>query len=68
MAEVEGDIEDVDGIIRVTTIRVHYRAAIPRGSREKAERALEVYAAKCPAYMSVKDCLEVTSTAEFEEA
>ena len=58
----------MEGIIRVTTIRVHYRATIPQGSREKAERALEVYAMKCPAYVSVKDCLKVASTAELVEA
>jgi uncharacterized OsmC-like protein len=57
----------VDGVIRVTAIRVHYRAAIPPGSREKAERALKVYAEKCPAYMTVRNCLSVTSTAELKE-
>jgi len=67
VAEVEGDIEDVGGVIRVTTIRVHYRLKIPRGSREKAERALETYAKACPAYMSVRDCIGVASTAEMEE-
>lgn len=67
MADVEGDIKDVDGVIRVTTIRVHYRFKIPRGSREKAERALETYARACPAYMSVRNCIEVASSAEMME-
>ena len=55
-------------MIRITKIRVHFRASIPAGTREKAERALKVYADKCPAYVTVKDCLDVTSTAELEEA
>lgn len=67
MADVEGDIEDVDGVIRVTSIRIHYRLKIPRGSREKAERALETYARSCPAYMSVRDCIGVASSAEMTE-
>ncbi len=54
-------------MIRVTAIRVHYKASIPRGTREKAERALKVYAEKCPAYVTVRDCLAVTSTAELRE-
>jgi uncharacterized OsmC-like protein len=64
---VEGDIEDVDGVIRVTTIRVRYRLTIPPGSRERAERALETYAKACPAYMSVRDCIGVASSAEMAE-
>ena len=31
VAEVEGDIEDVDGVLRITKIRLHYRLDIPSG-------------------------------------
>ena len=54
-------------MLRVTAIRVRYRARIPRGSREKADRALERYAERCPAYNSVKECIEVSSTADWTE-
>lgn len=60
VADVEGDIEDVDGVLKITQIRLHYRLKIPAGSREKAERALATYADKCPAYQSVKGCIECT--------
>jgi len=65
---VEGDIEDVDGVIRVTRVRVRYRLKIPSDAREKAERALKVYADSCPAYVSVRGCIEVTATADFAVA
>lgn len=67
VAEVEGDIEDVDGALKITTIRVRYRFKIPRGTREKADRALAVYVKKCPAYQTVKDCIKCNWEAMVEE-
>ena len=29
VAQVEGDIEDVDGVMRITKIRLHYRFKVP---------------------------------------
>jgi uncharacterized OsmC-like protein len=67
VAQVEGDIEDVNGVMRITKIRVHYRFKIPAGAREKVDRVLEVYAEKCPAYQSVKGCIDCSWDAEVEE-
>ncbi len=67
MAFVEGDIENVDGVLRITKIRLRYRFRIPVGSREKVERAVESYAERCPAYQSVKGCIECTWDAEIVE-
>jgi uncharacterized OsmC-like protein len=64
---VEGDIEDVEGILKITKIRIRYQAKIPSEGREKAERALAVYAEKCPAYQTVKNCIEVSWTAQMEQ-
>ncbi len=66
-ADVEGDIEDVDGVLRITKIRLNYRFTVPQGSREKAERALSVYSEACPAYQSVKGCIECSWEAEIQE-
>lgn len=66
VADVEGDIEDVDGVLRITKIRLRYRFKIPPGSREKVDRALETYAEKCPAYQSVKGCIECSWKAVIE--
>jgi uncharacterized OsmC-like protein len=67
VAQVEGDIEDVDGVMRITKIRLRYRFQVPTGSREKVDRVLASYAEKCPAYQSVKGCIECSWEAEIEE-
>ena len=65
---MEGDIEDVEGVLKITKIRLRYQMKIPSGGREKADRALAVYAEKCPAYQTVKNCIEVSWTAQIEES
>lgn len=64
---MQGDIEDVEGILKITHIRITYRFKIPPGFREKAERALALYADRCPAYQSVKDCIHCSWKAEIQE-
>jgi hypothetical protein len=66
-ADVEGDIEDVGGVMKITGIRVRYRFRIPAGTREKIGRVLDSYAEQCPAYRSVKGCIECTWEADIEE-
>lgn len=61
-------MEDLDGVLKITAIRLTYRFRIPPGSREKAERALAVYSEKCPAYQTVKGCINCSWHAEMEEA
>jgi len=65
---VEGDIEDVDGVLKITKIRLNYQFKIPSGTREKAERALEVFSEGCPAYQSVKGCIDCSWTADINES
>jgi organic hydroperoxide reductase OsmC/OhrA len=67
VAAVEGDIEDVDGVMRITKIRLRYRFHIPAGKRETVDRLLANYAEKCPAYQSVKGCIACSWDAEIEE-
>jgi uncharacterized OsmC-like protein len=64
---VEGDIEDVDGVLKISRIRLKYHFKIQSGMRDKAERALAFYSEKCPAYQSVKGCIECSWDAEIEE-
>jgi organic hydroperoxide reductase OsmC/OhrA len=66
-SEVEGDIEDVDGIMTITTIRLRYRIRVPSGKKPEAERALAFHERGCPAAMSIKGCIQVSYTAEIEE-
>ena len=67
-AAVEGDIEAVEGVLRITRIRLRHQATIPKGTRDAVDRALEVYADSCPAYQSVKGCIDVSWEADFTEA
>jgi uncharacterized OsmC-like protein len=67
VAQVEGDIEDVNGVMRITQIRLHYRFRIPPGGREKVDRVLASYAEKCPAYQSVKGCIDCSWEADVIE-
>ena len=67
VSDVEGDIEDVEGVLKITKIRLRYRFKIPPGSREKVERALETHAEKCPAYQSVKGCIDCSWEAVIDK-
>jgi len=67
VAQVEGDIEDVNGVMRITKIPLHYHFQVPAGSREKVDRVLASYAEKCPAYQSVKGCIDCSWDAEIVE-
>ncbi len=66
-ADVEGLIEKVNGGIKITTIRIHYRLTIPRDKREEAERAVAVHDKGCPATQSVTPAIQVEWDAEYEE-
>ncbi len=66
-AYVEGDIAERDGVLRITSIRLTYQLKIPPNMRDKVERILQSYADKCPAYQSVKECIDVTWKADIEE-
>jgi len=66
-ADVQGDIEDVGGVMKITKIRLRYRFRISAGIREKIDRVLHSYAEQCPAYQSVKGCIECTWGAAIEE-
>jgi uncharacterized OsmC-like protein len=67
VADVEGDIEDVDGVLKITKIRLHYHVAAPTDKRETVERAIESHAEKCPAYLSVKGCIDCSWRADITE-
>ena len=67
VADVEGDIAEVEGVLRITKIRLHFRIRAPQGNQEKIDRALASYAEKCPAYQSVKGCIDCSWDAEIDE-
>lgn len=66
-SEVEGDIENVDGVIRIVRIRVKYHLKVPADKRAAADRALATHESKCPAAMSVKGAIAIEYSAEIDE-
>jgi organic hydroperoxide reductase OsmC/OhrA len=66
-ADVEGDVEAVDRVLRIARMRVRYQIRIPKGTREAAERALATHQDKCPAAMSVRGCIPIDITADITE-
>ena len=66
-ADVQGDIEEVDGVLRITQIRVDYHLKLPAGKKEDANQVLGMYLKRCPAATSVMDCIRIKDRAVFEE-
>ncbi len=64
---MEGDIEAVDRVIRITRIRVKYHLKIPAGKRAEAERALATFESRCPAAVSVRGAIAIEHSSEIEE-
>lgn len=66
-AEVEGDIENVGGILKITKIRVHYFLKVPPGKKGDVQEALDSYLARCPAAQSVIGCIDISHKMTVEE-
>jgi organic hydroperoxide reductase OsmC/OhrA len=66
-ADVEGDVEAVDRVLRIARMRVRYRISIPKGTREAAERAVATHVDKCPAATSVRGCIPIDIAADITE-
>ena len=58
-AEVEGDIENVAGVLKITRIRVMYHLKISGEKVSDAREALSAYLKKCPAAQSVIGCIQI---------
>ena len=64
---VEGDIRDVDGKPVITDIRLKYHLKVPKGTRDKVDRALGRHKERCAATTSVERGISVSWDAEVEE-
>ncbi len=66
-AEVEGDIENVGGVLRITTIRVTYHLKVPKEQAGVAREAFSSYLHLCPAAQSVINCIAIKDRLVTEE-
>jgi organic hydroperoxide reductase OsmC/OhrA len=65
MATVTGDIEDVNGVLKITRIHVHYNLKLPADKRADAEAAFNNYISLCPAAQSVVEAITITHELEM---
>ena len=66
-ADVEGEIEEVDGKMAITRIKVRYHLkGVSDDLRQKAERALKMHEDHCPAAFSVKRGISIQWSCSFE--
>ena len=66
-ADIEGDIENVEGVLRITTIRVKMHLKCPEEKVADAKEAFANYITRCPAAQSVKDCIKLQDELIFEK-
>lgn len=58
-ADVEGEIETVSGILKITTIRVSYHLKVAEGKVADAKESFANYITECPAAQSIIGCIKL---------
>ena len=66
-AIVTGDIENIDGVLKITRINVSYRLKLPKEKRADAKEALETYLTLCPGAQSVIGCIDINHELNMED-
>ena len=64
---VEGDIKDVNGVLKITRIKVTYSLKVPTGKLDDARQAFEQYLPYCPAAQSVINAIDIEHDLKVEE-
>jgi len=65
-ADVVGEIEAVDGVLKIVRIKVHYTLKVTADKRKEAEAAFDVYMPHCPAAASVMDAIKISHDVVYE--
>ena len=66
-AEVEGDIENVNNVLKITEIRVKFYLKALQGKAREAREAFSSYLSSCPAAQSVIGCIRIKDELTIEE-
>lgn len=66
-AEVEGDIQNVNNVLKITQIRVKYYLKVVQGKAKEAKEAFSSYLTSCPAAQSVIGCIQLKDDLIIEE-
>lgn len=65
--DAEGDIEEVNNILKITRINVTYHLKVSKEKIEDAKNTFSSYLERCPAAQSVIGCIEIKDRLEIEE-
>ena len=65
-ADVEGDIENVNDVLKITEVRVQYHLKIPQEKARDARDAFSSYLTSCPAAQSVIGCIRIRDDLALE--
>lgn len=65
-ADVTGDIEEIDNVLKITRIYADYHLKAPAEKRGEAEEALATYLPHCPGAQSVIGCIQIEHQLNFE--
>ena len=65
-ADVEGDIENVNNVLKITQIRVKYHLKVPSEKVAESKEAFSSYLIRCPAAQSVIGCIKIQDDLKIE--
>ena len=65
--DVEGDIENVNNILKITEIRTDFHIRVSKDKQGEAKSAFGSYLAHCPAAQSVIGCIGIKDRLIFED-
>jgi organic hydroperoxide reductase OsmC/OhrA len=66
-AEVKGEIESVDGVLKITRIHIQYFLSVVDDQKNDAQNCLNNYLSMCPGAQSVIGCIEISHAMTFEQ-
>jgi organic hydroperoxide reductase OsmC/OhrA len=66
-ADVSGDIEAVDGVLKIIRIAVSYTLKLKPEQREDAQACFDTYITGCPAAQSVVECIDISHTLDMAD-
>ena len=65
-ADVEGDIENVNNVLKITQIRVKFHLRVPSEKVAESKEAFSSYLIRCPAAQSVIGCIKIQDDLKIE--
>ncbi len=67
IASITGDIEEVNGILKITRIDVRYLLKLPDQQRDSALECFNNYIEFCPGAQSVIGCIDINHYLDMEK-